>query len=96
MINANFAISFDLYYLNSAHTTARFCYDASVAYPIELFESTNEKVSDPAEGDPGYEAPPSILSLTREVSGLLGLDQRFHRRTFAANGFASDCRHVAQ
>ncbi len=45
--------------------------DLSIVVLMDLSESTNKKVGEIAEGEPGYEEQPSILGLPRESTGLL-------------------------
>lgn len=69
--------------------------DLAIVVLMDLSESTNEKVG-VKKDDPDYATAPSILSLTREATGLLawaidGIGDRF-----AVHGFASDGRHDVQ
>ncbi|MEN8166258.1 MAG: nitric oxide reductase activation protein NorD [Pseudomonadota bacterium] len=70
--------------------------DLSIVVLMDLSESTNEKVGDISEGEPGYEDQPSILDLTRESTGLLAWAIDSIGDNFAVHGFASDGRHDVQ
>ena len=70
--------------------------DLSVVVLMDLSESTNEKIGDISEGDEGYADAPSILSLTREATGLLAWAIDSIGDPFAVHGFASDGRHDVQ
>lgn len=70
--------------------------DLAIVVLMDLSESTNEKIGDVSEGDEGYEEAPSILSLTREATGLLSWAIDSIGDTFAVHGFASDGRHDVQ
>lgn len=70
--------------------------DLAIVVLMDLSESTNEKIGDIAEGDEGYEDAPSILSLTREATGLLSWAIDSIGDAFAVHGFASDGRHDVQ
>jgi nitric oxide reductase NorD protein len=70
--------------------------DLAIVVLMDLSESTNEKITDLAEGDEGYQQAPSILSLTREATGLLSWAIDAIGDTFAVHGFASDGRHDVQ
>jgi nitric oxide reductase NorD protein len=69
--------------------------DLSIVVLMDLSESTNEKVG-VKEGEPGYDEAPSILSLTREATGLLAWAIDSIGDNFAVHGFASDGRHDVQ
>ncbi len=69
--------------------------DLSIVVLMDLSQSTNEKVG-VKEGEPGYEAAPSILDLTRESTGLLAWAIDSIGDNFAVHGFASDGRHDIQ
>ncbi len=66
--------------------------DLAILVLMDLSESTNEKVG-VKKDDPGYAAAPSILSLTREATGLLAWAIDAIGDRFAVHGFASDGRH---
>jgi hypothetical protein len=70
--------------------------DLSVVVLMDLSESTNEKIGDISEGDEDYADAPSILSLTREATGLLAWAIDSIGDPFAVHGFASDDRHDVQ
>ena len=70
--------------------------DLAIVVLMDLSESTNEKIGDIAEGDAGYDEAPSILSLTREATGLLSWAIDSIGDAFAVHGFASDGRHDVQ
>jgi hypothetical protein len=70
--------------------------DLAIVVLMDLSESTNEKITDLAEGDEGYQQAPSVLSLTREATGLLSWAIDAIGDTFAVHGFASDGRHDVQ
>ena len=70
--------------------------DLSILVLMDLSESTNEKIGDIKEGEPGYEEQPSILDLTRESTGLLAWAIDSIGDNFAVHGFASDGRHDVQ
>ena len=70
--------------------------DLSILVLMDLSESTNERIGDIAEGEPGYEEQPSILELTRESTGLLAWAIDSIGDNFAVHGFASDGRHDVQ
>jgi len=70
--------------------------DLAIVVLMDLSESTNEKITDFAESDEGYQQAPSILSLTREATGLLSWAIDAIGDTFAVHGFASDGRHDVQ
>ena len=70
--------------------------DLSIVLLLDLSESTNEKIGDIAEGEPGYEDQSSILDLTRESAGLLSWAIDSIGDNFAVHGFASDGRHDVQ
>lgn len=70
--------------------------DLAIVVLMDLSESTNEKIGDISEGDEGYEDAPSILSLTREATGLLSWAIDSIGDAFAVHGFASDGRHDVQ
>jgi nitric oxide reductase NorD protein len=70
--------------------------DLAIVVLMDLSESTNEKIGDIAEGDKGYDDAPSILSLTREATGLLSWAIDSIGDAFAVHGFASDGRHDVQ
>lgn len=70
--------------------------DLSVVVLMDLSESTNEKIGDISEEDEGYEDAASILSLTREATGLLAWAIDSIGDPFAVHGFASDGRHDVQ
>jgi hypothetical protein len=70
--------------------------DLSIVLLLDLSESTNEKIGDIAEGEPGFEAQESILDLTRESAGLLAWAIDSIGDNFAVHGFASDGRHDVQ
>jgi hypothetical protein len=70
--------------------------DLSIVVLMDLSESTNEKIGDLEEGEVGYEDQPSILSLTREATGLLAWAIDSIGDNFALHGFASDGRHDVQ
>jgi hypothetical protein len=70
--------------------------DLAIVVLMDLSESTNEKIAindfgDEAEGD-----APTILSLTREATGLLSWAIDAIGDSFAVHGFASDGRHDVQ
>ncbi|MCB1789818.1 MAG: nitric oxide reductase activation protein NorD [Gammaproteobacteria bacterium] len=70
--------------------------DLSIVLLLDLSESTNGKIGDIAEGEPGYDDQPSILDLTRESAGLLSWAIDSIGDNFAVHGFASDGRHDVQ
>jgi hypothetical protein len=70
--------------------------DLAIVVLMDLSESTNEKIGDIQEGDEGYDEAPSILSLTREATGLLSWAIDSIGDNFAVHGFASDGRHDVQ
>lgn len=70
--------------------------DLAIVLLMDLSESTNEKIGELKEGEDGYEEQPSILSLTREASGLLAWAIDSIGDAFAVHGFASDGRHDVQ
>ena len=70
--------------------------DLAIVVLMDLSESTNEKIGDIQEGDEGYDEAPSILSLTREATGLLAWAIDSIGDNFAVHGFASDGRHDVQ
>jgi hypothetical protein len=70
--------------------------DLAIVVLMDLSESTNEKIGDIQEGDAGYDEAPSILSLTREATGLLSWAIDSIGDNFAVHGFASDGRHDVQ
>ncbi len=70
--------------------------DLAIVLLMDLSESTNDKIGDLNEGDEGFEDQPSILSLTREASGLLSWAIDAIGDNFAVHGFASDGRHDVQ
>ncbi|MCH7879991.1 MAG: nitric oxide reductase activation protein NorD [Proteobacteria bacterium] len=70
--------------------------DLAILVLMDLSESTNEKIGDITEGDEGYAEAPSILSLTREATGLLSWAIDAIGDTFAVHGFASNGRHDVQ
>ena len=69
--------------------------DLAILVLMDLSESTNEKVG-VKKDDPGYDAAPSILGLTREATGLLAWAIDAIGDRFAIHGFASDGRHDVQ
>lgn len=69
--------------------------DLAILVLMDLSESTNEKVG-VKPGEPGYAEAPSILSLTREATGLLSWAIDAIGDRFAVHGFASDGRHDVQ
>ena len=69
--------------------------DLAIVVLMDLSESTNEKVG-VKNDDPDYDAAPSILSLTREATGLLAWAIDAIGDRFAVHGFASDGRHDVQ
>ncbi|MBB1075453.1 VWA domain-containing protein [Rhodoferax sp. 4810] len=69
--------------------------DLAILVLMDLSASTNEKVGI-KQGEPGYEDAPSILSLTREATGLLAWAIDAIGDRFAVHGFASDGRHNVQ
>ena len=70
--------------------------DLSIVVLMDLSESTNEKIGELEEGEEGYEDQPSILTLTREATGLLAWAIDSIGDNFAVHGFASDGRHDVQ
>jgi hypothetical protein len=70
--------------------------DFAIVVLMDLSESTNEKIGDITEGDEAYDEAPSILSLTREATGLLSWAIDAIGDTFAVHGFASNGRHDVQ
>lgn len=70
--------------------------DLSVVVLMDLSESTKEKTGDVSEGEEGYADAPSILSLTREATGLLAWAIDSIGAPFAVHGFASDGHHDVQ
>ncbi|RLA10967.1 MAG: VWA domain-containing protein [Gammaproteobacteria bacterium] len=70
--------------------------DLAIVVLMDLSESTNEKIGDISEGDEGFDEAPSILSLTREATGLLSWAIDAIGDTFAVHGFASNGRHDVQ
>ncbi len=71
--------------------------DLAILVLMDLSESTNERVGGPSESDPGTapgaDEAPTILSLTREATGLLAWAVDSIGDAFAIHGFASDGRH---
>lgn len=65
--------------------------DLSIVVLMDLSESTNEAIN-----DEGAENPETILSLTREATGLLSWAIDAIGDNFAVHGFASDGRHDVQ
>jgi hypothetical protein len=70
--------------------------DLSILVLMDLSASTNDKIGHLQEGDLGYEDQPSVLSLTREATGLLAWAIDSIGDPFAIHGFASDGRHDVQ
>jgi len=70
--------------------------DLALVVLMDLSESTNEKIGGLDKSDPTYAHTPSILSLTREATGLLAWAIDSIGDTFAVHGFASDGRHDVQ
>jgi hypothetical protein len=70
--------------------------DLALVVLMDLSESTNEKVGGLDKSDPAYAEAPSILSLTREATGLLAWAIDSIGDAFAVHGFASDGRHDVQ
>jgi hypothetical protein len=70
--------------------------DLAIVILMDLSESTNDKIGDITEADEGYDEAPSILSLTREATGLLSWAIDAIGDTFAVHGFASNGRHDVQ
>ena len=70
--------------------------DLAIVLLMDLSESTNDKIGDLKEDEEGFEDQPSILSLTREASGLLSWAIDAIGDNFAVHGFASDGRHDVQ
>ena len=72
--------------------------DLAVVILLDLSESTNEAIDkgipEPAEGE--TDDRPTILSLTREATGLLSWAIDSIGDPFAVHGFASDGRHDVQ
>jgi nitric oxide reductase NorD protein len=71
----------------------RYIRDLAIVVLIDLSESTNEKVGE-NQSDDGN--PQTILSLTREATGLLSWAIDAIGDNFAVHGFASDGRHDVQ
>jgi len=67
--------------------------DLAIVVLMDLSESTNETIGDADEDDPDA---PTILSLTREATGLLAWAIDSIGDAFAVHGFASDGRHDVQ
>ncbi len=65
--------------------------DLAIVVLMDLSESTNEKI-----GEPDNEGSQTVLSLTREATGLLSWAIDAIGDTFAVHGFASDGRHDVQ
>jgi hypothetical protein len=70
--------------------------DLAIVVLMDLSESTNQKIGDITEENEAYETAPSILSLTREATGLLSWAIDAIGDTFAVHGFASNGRHDVQ
>jgi hypothetical protein len=70
--------------------------DLAIVVLMDLSESTNEKIGDITEDSETYAEAPSILSLTREATGLLSWAIDAIGDTFAVHGFASNGRHDVQ
>lgn len=67
--------------------------DLAIVVLMDLSESTNEKIG---ENQPDDGNPQTILSLTREATGLLSWAIDAIGDNFAVHGFASDGRHDVQ
>ncbi len=67
--------------------------DLAIVVLMDLSESTNEKTGKTPTED---ESPQTILSLTREATGLLSWAIDAIGDNFAVHGFASDGRHDVQ
>jgi nitric oxide reductase NorD protein len=70
--------------------------DLAIVVLMDLSESTNEKITSGEYGDGDDEDTPTILSLTREATGLLSWAIDAIGDSFAVHGFASDGRHDVQ
>jgi nitric oxide reductase activation protein len=70
--------------------------DLAIVVLMDLSESTNEKIGDITEDSEEFEEAPSILSLTREATGLLCWSIDAIGDAFAVHGFASNGRHDVQ
>ncbi len=70
--------------------------DLSLVVLMDLSESTNERIGGLDKSDPAYADAPSILTLTREATGLLAWAIDSIGDNFAVHGFASDGRHDVQ
>ena len=70
--------------------------DLAIVVLMDLSESTNEKIMVADDLDESEESAATILSLTREATGLLAWAIDAIGDTFAVHGFASDGRHDVQ
>lgn len=70
--------------------------DLAIVVLMDLSESTNQKIGGITEADENYDEAPSILSLTREATGLLSWAIDSIGDAFAVHGFASNGRHDVQ
>jgi nitric oxide reductase NorD protein len=70
--------------------------DLALVVLMDLSASTNDRLGGLTKDDPGYAEAPSILSLTREATGLLAWAIDAIGDRFAVHGFASDGRHDVQ